>query len=79
MSGLPIDCTSMPSPVVKESRAAYKGVEFQAAGFNGQGALTNITIKLPPGYQTNQAQRAKVQLAKSAFHLAEILNKLDWE
>jgi len=64
---------------VKEARGAYKDIEFQAASFNGQGVLTNMVIKLPPGYQSNQTVRARVQLSKSAFHLAEILNRLDWE
>jgi hypothetical protein len=64
---------------VKEAREAYKGVEFQTAQFNSQGVLTNIAITLPPGYASNQAARVKVQLSKSAFHLAEILNRLKWE
>jgi hypothetical protein len=64
---------------VKEARGAYKGIRFQAASFNGQGVPTNIVIRLPPGYESKQLMRAQTQLAKSAFHLAEILNKLDWE
>ena len=64
---------------VKEARGAYRNIEFRAAGFNDLGVLTNIAIKLPLTYQSNQTARARVQLSKSAFHLAEILNKLDWE
>jgi hypothetical protein len=64
---------------VKEARGAYKGVKFHAGSFNGQGVLTNIVISLPAGYESKQTARARGQLAKSAFHLAEILNKLDWE
>lgn len=64
---------------VKQARGVYQNLEFQAARFNGQGVLTNLTIRLPPDYASNQTARAKVQLSKSAFHLAEILNKLAWE
>jgi hypothetical protein len=64
---------------VKEARGAYKGIKFKAAAFNGQGVPTNMVVNLPPGYESNQLARARTQLAKSAFHLAEILNKLDWE
>jgi hypothetical protein len=64
---------------VVEARSAYKEIEFLSAQFDPSGSLTNIYIKLPPGYQTNQAVRAKTQLSKSAFRLAELLNKLDWQ
>jgi hypothetical protein len=64
---------------VREAREAYKDVKFQTASFNGQGVLTNIVVSLPPGYENKQLARSRSQLAKSAFHLAEILNRLDWE
>ena len=64
---------------VKEARGAYKGIKFQTATFNGQGLPTNIVVNLPANYDSNQLARARGQLAKSAFHLAEILNRLDWE
>jgi hypothetical protein len=64
---------------VEQARAAYEGVTFQTAQFNDLGAVTNIVISLPPNYQSNQTHRAKAQLSKSAFHLAEILNRLHWE
>ncbi len=64
---------------VEQARAAYAGIQFKMAAFNAKGAVTNIVIQLPDGYETNQTERAKIQLSKSAFHLAELLNKLRWE
>jgi hypothetical protein len=63
---------------VQAAREAYKNIEFLGAQFDPTGALTNINIKLPANYQLDQLARAKAQLAKSAFHLAELLNRLDW-
>jgi hypothetical protein len=63
---------------VQEARGAYRNVEFLNAQFDQTGALTNINVKLPANYQVDQAARVKAQLAKSAFHLAELLNGLDW-
>ncbi|HMJ64135.1 MAG TPA: S1/P1 nuclease [Candidatus Binatia bacterium] len=67
------------SDAVAQARGIYKGIEFKIAQLDVTGAPTNIVIRLPDGYQTNQIARAKGQLSKSAFHLAEILNKLHWE
>ena len=63
---------------VQEARGAYESIEFLTAQFDQSGALTNINVRLPANYQVDQAGRAKTQLAKSAFHLAELLNGLDW-
>ncbi len=63
---------------VRAAREAYQSIEFLGAQFDQTGALTNINIKLPSNYQVDQAVRAKAQLAKAAFHLAELLNRLDW-
>jgi hypothetical protein len=62
----------------QEARRAYQNIEFLGAQFDQTGALTNINVRLPANYQVDQAARAKTQLAKSAFHLAELLNRLDW-
>jgi hypothetical protein len=64
---------------VVEARGAYKDIEFLSAQFDQSSSLTNIYIKLPQEYQATQTARAKTQLSKSAFHLAELLNRLDWE
>jgi len=63
---------------VRAARNAYKNIEFLGAQFDQTGALTNINVKLPANYQADQGVRAKAQLAKSAYHLAELLNRLDW-
>jgi hypothetical protein len=63
---------------VQAARGAYQNIEFLSAQFDQSRALTNINVKLPVNYQLDQAARAKTQLAKSAFHLAELLNRLDW-
>lgn len=64
---------------VVEARRAYDRIEFLAPGFDSGGALTNINVKLPTDYQALQAARARTQLSKSAFHLAEMLNRLRWQ
>ena len=63
---------------VRAARGAYKEIEYLNAQFDQTGALTNINVRLPANYQVEQAVQAKAQLAKSAFHLAELLNRLDW-
>ena len=63
---------------MRAARDAYKRIEYLSAQFDQNGALTNINVRLPANYQADQAARAKAQLAKSAFHLAELLNRLDW-
>jgi len=60
------------------ARGAYSNIEFLSAQFDQSGVLTNINVRLPANYQVDQAGRAKAQLAKAAFHLAELLNTLDW-
>jgi hypothetical protein len=64
---------------VVAARGAYDGIEFLAAQFNAAGAVTNISVKLPPDYQSRQESRARDQLSKSAFRLAEVLNALRWD
>lgn len=64
---------------VVAARAAYEGIEFLAAHFDATNAVTNITVKLPSGYQSKQQPRARDQLSKSAFRLAEVLNALRWD
>jgi hypothetical protein len=64
---------------VGAARDAYKNIEYLSAQFDQTGALTNINVRLPANYHVNQVALAKTQLAKSAFHLAELLNRLDWQ
>ena len=64
---------------VVAARGAYENIEFRSSQFDAAGVMTNISVKLPADYQSKQEIRARDQLSKSAFRLAEILNKLDWE
>lgn len=64
---------------VAEARGAYHGIQFHSAQFDGRGVVTNIAVTLPANYSVKQTERARKQLSRSAFHLAELLNGLDWE
>lgn len=64
---------------VVAARAAYQNIEFLGAQFDTSGAVTNISVKLPSDYQAKHAPRARDQLSKSAFRLAELLNALRWD
>lgn len=64
---------------VQAARNAYENIEYLSAQFDQTGALTNINVRLPANYEADQVARVKTQLAKSAFHLAELLNRLDWD
>jgi len=64
---------------VRAAQDAYKDIAYLSAQFDQTGVLTNINVRLPANYQADQVGRAKTQLAKSAFHLAELLNRLDWQ
>jgi hypothetical protein len=64
---------------VQAARNAYENIEYLSAQFDQTGAVTNINVRLPANYKTDQVARVKAQLAKSAFHLAELLNRLDWD
>ncbi|HTE87889.1 MAG TPA: S1/P1 nuclease [Terriglobales bacterium] len=63
-----------------EAQAAYQGIKFGAATFKGvqHPTLDRIQIKLPKAYLAQQSDRATQQLAKAGFHLAELLNNLQW-
>jgi hypothetical protein len=67
---------------VHEAAAAYRGIAFTNARVNGQSerkSLEAIEAELPKDYAARQKPRAQAQLAKAAFHLAELLNALDWK
>ena len=64
---------------VKESKAAYSGITFGEADLQHDGDIDSITIIRPAKYGDKQEPRAARQLAKSAFHLAELLNKIQWQ
>ncbi len=67
---------------VHEAAAAYRGIVFTNAKVNGESerkTLEAIEAELPKDYEAEQKLRAQAQLAKAAFHLAELLNAIDWK
>ena len=64
---------------VRQSNAAYQGLEFGQATFEDDDRLQEIETTLPPNYSDNQKGRATDQLAKASFHLKELLNNIEWK
>ncbi len=67
---------------VHEAAAVYRGLIFTNAKVSGASerkTLESIEAELPKDYETKQKPRAQAQLAKAAFHLAELLNAIDWK
>jgi hypothetical protein len=63
---------------VAEANGLYKGVTFHTATFKANNLPKEITITLANNYDSKQTPRATRQLAKAAFHLAELLNQINW-
>ena len=64
---------------VKQAKGVYKGVNLQSAIFDPKGIPKEITIILAPNYDSKHTPIATDQLAKAAFHLAELLNQINWQ
>lgn len=67
---------------VHEAAAAYRGLIFTNAKVNGASerkSLESVEAELPKDYAAKQKPRAQAQLGKAAFHLAELLNAIDWK
>ena len=64
---------------VTEANAAYDGITFGAARFTKKGKPEEIDITLAATYEARQTPRVTRQLAKAAFHLAELLNRIHWQ
>jgi hypothetical protein len=64
---------------VHEAEFAYRGLVFKGAKLTERKSLIAIEAELPADYEKIQRQRAAAQLAKAAFHLAELFNALDWK
>jgi S1/P1 Nuclease len=61
---------------VRRAGKAYRNIEFDSATIEGR--RLEIAIQLPSGYiQTNEAIAAQ-QLTKAGFHLAQLLNAIQW-
>jgi S1/P1 Nuclease len=64
---------------LRQAELAYRGIAFTGAKLSEKKSLETIEAKLPADYEKTQRTRAAAQLAKAAFHLAELLNALDWK
>jgi len=56
---------------------ALLGIVFGPAEMD-EGKLRLIHITLPPGYDAAALPLARERLAKAGFHLAELLNAIEW-
>jgi len=60
------------------ARAAYSGITFGALIPDSRGGIKSIKITFPPHYDEVAVPLAAERLAKSGYHLAEILNAIHW-
>jgi len=63
---------------VKQALAAYQGLQFNNPVFNSHQMLKKLSITLPEGYASNETQVAAQQICKAGFHLADLLNHIQW-
>ena len=64
---------------VHEALLAYKGIVFNAAKVSDGKRLLALEAELPKDYEAQQKLRAQTQLAKAGYHLADLLNSLEWK
>jgi hypothetical protein len=60
------------------ARTAYSGITFGAEKPDSSGGIKSIQITLSAGYDAACVPVARERLAKAGFHLAEILNAIQW-
>ncbi len=60
------------------ARTAFSGITFGALTPDGKGGIKRIAITLPPHYDDICIPLAEERLAKSGYHLAELLNAIRW-
>jgi len=60
------------------ARTAYDGITFGAETPDPRGGIKSIKITLPANYDAVCVPIAEERLAKAAYHLAEILNAIQW-
>jgi hypothetical protein len=60
------------------ARTAYAGITFGAETPDSRGGIKSIKITLPANYDTVCIPLAQERLAKAGYHLAEILNAIQW-
>jgi len=60
------------------ARTAYAGITFGTETPDGKGGIKSIRITLPANYDEVCVPIARERLAKAGYHLAEILNAIQW-
>jgi hypothetical protein len=60
------------------ARTAYAGITFGAETPDAKGGIKSIKITLPANYDEVCTPLAAERLAKGGYHLAEILNAIQW-
>jgi hypothetical protein len=60
------------------ARTAYAGITFGAETPDSRGGIKSIKITLPANYDAVCVPIAKERLAQGGYHLAEILNAIQW-
>lgn len=60
------------------ARTAYAGIAFGAETPDPRGGIKSIKITLPANYDDVCTPLAEERLAKAGYHLAEILNAIQW-
>jgi hypothetical protein len=60
------------------ARTAYSGIKFGAEQPDTRGGIKSIQITFPEGYDAACIPVARERLAKAGYHLAEILNAIQW-
>jgi S1/P1 Nuclease len=60
------------------ARTAYAGISFGAVELGPKGGIKRINITLPVNYDEVCTPLAAERLSKAGYHLAEILNAIQW-
>lgn len=60
-------------------RDAYKGLVFGVVSLKADGKIDRIETVRPKDYDAQQLPRVKLQLEKSAVHLAQLLNSVGFD
>lgn len=63
---------------LQAARQVYGGIRFGASTLD-QGKLKAIRIQLPADYNETEMPLAEKRMAQAGFHLAELLNSIQWQ
>jgi hypothetical protein len=65
---------------IRAARVAYDGIVFgkETPDRKNPGEIYRIEITLPPGYDATAVPLATTRMSQAAYHLAEILNAINW-